>query len=120
MWKKTVKKIKVNLRYSFCFFFIITSNFNKLQYQFKNLKILCKIRMENPDNKEVIDALNTVFLSGYNLTEEENEFILDCINSPNAIEFLRTNLETKNVVAISIYNKLENLYNEMDENRSSN
>ena len=76
--------------------------------------------MENPDNKEVIDALNTVFLSGYDLSEEENEFILDCINSPNAIDYLRSNLESKNIVAISIYNKLEKLYNEMEENKPSN
>jgi hypothetical protein len=82
--------------------------------------MLFKIRMENPDNKEVIDALNTVFLNGYNLSEEENEFILDCINSSNAIEFLRSNLESKNIVAISIYGKLENLYNEMEKNNTSN
>ena len=82
--------------------------------------MLFKIRMDNPDNKEVIDALNTVFLNGYNLSEEENEFILDCINSNNAIEFLRSSLENKNVVAISIYGKLENLYNEMEKNNTSN
>ena len=82
--------------------------------------MLFKIRMENPDNKEVIDALNTVFLNGYNLSEEENEFILECINSSNAIEFLRSSLENKNVVAISIYGKLENLYNEIEKNNTSN
>jgi hypothetical protein len=72
--------------------------------------------MENPSNKEVIDALNVVFLSGYNLTQEENEFILDSINNPNTIEFIKSNIENKNPTAISIYEKLEKLYNEMEEN----
>ena len=50
--------------------------------------------MENPSNKEVIDALNVVFLSGYNLSQEENEFILDSINNPNTIEFIKSNIES--------------------------
>lgn len=74
--------------------------------------------MENPSNKEVIDALNVVFLSGYNLTQEENEFILDSINNQNTIEFIKTNIENKNPIAISIYEKLEKLYNEMEENKA--
>lgn len=72
--------------------------------------------MENPDNKEVIDALNEVFLSGYNLSEEENEFILDSINTPNTIEYIKSNIESRNPIAISIYQKLEKLYNELEEN----
>lgn len=73
--------------------------------------------MENPSNKEVIDALNIVFLSGYNLSEKEKEFILDSINNPNTIEFIKSNIENNNLIAISIYQKLEKLYNEMEENR---
>ena len=71
--------------------------------------------METPGNKEVIDALNTVFLNGYDLTDKENEFILDCINNINTIEYLQSNIQNMTPVAISIYNKLEKLYNELEE-----
>ena len=44
--------------------------------------------MENPANKEVIDALNTI-LEGNMLSDHEKEFIIDCINNPTPIDFLQ-------------------------------
>ena len=70
--------------------------------------------MENPENKEVIDALN-VILEGNMLSNIEKEFIVDCINNSNPIEFLQKNILNSDPNAISIYNKLEKYYNDLDQ-----
>ena len=72
--------------------------------------------MENPGNKEVIDALNTI-LEGNILTKEENVFIIDCINNPTPLYFLQKSLSNSNQIAISIYTKLEKYYNQIEENK---
>ena len=72
--------------------------------------------MENPANKEVIDALNTI-LEGNMLSDHEKEFIIDCINNPTPIDFLQQSLLNSEKIAISIYSKLEKHYNENEENK---
>ena len=72
--------------------------------------------MENPANKEVIDALNTI-LEGNMLSDHEKEFIIDCINNPTPIDFLQKSLINSEEIAISIYSKLEKHYNENEENK---
>jgi len=72
--------------------------------------------MENSANKEVIDALNTI-LEGNMLSDEEKEFIIDCINNPDPIDFLQKSLLNSSQNAISIYSKLEKYYNEIEENK---
>jgi hypothetical protein len=72
--------------------------------------------MENPANKEVIDALNTI-LEGNMLSDQEKEFIIDCINNSTPIDFLQKSLLDSDQNAISIYSKLEKYYNEIEENK---
>jgi hypothetical protein len=72
--------------------------------------------MENPANKEVVDALNTI-LEGNMLSDEEKVFIMDCVNNPDPIDFLQKSLLDSDQNAISIYSKLEKYYNEIEENK---
>ena len=68
------------------------------------------------ENKEIIDALNTI-LEANILSDQEKVFIMDCINNPTPIDFLQKSLLNSDQNAISIYTKLEKHYNEIEENK---
>lgn len=73
--------------------------------------------MERPSNSEVIDALKTI-LEANILGDSEIDFINECINNDNPIMFLQNNLNKEESVAISIYNKLDIYYNEIEKNKN--
>jgi hypothetical protein len=72
---------------------------------------------ETPSNIEVIDALKTI-LEANILGDSEIDFINECMNNDNPIMFLQNSLQKKEPVAISIYVKLDNNYNEIEKNKN--
>ena len=79
--------------------------------------MILKIKMESPTNIEVIHALKTI-LEANILGDSEIDFINECINNDNPTLFLQNNLRKEESVAISIYSKLDNYYNEIEKNKN--
>ena len=67
------------------------------------------------ENSEIIESLD-VILEANILSEDEKEFIYECKADLNPVKFLTKKLAQENLTALSIYGKLENLYNDINNN----